>query len=110
MTEVEERLRRELHLVADEVPVPLLPTGADYRGARQMRRPRTALFAAVAAAAVIATVGAVLVVVGRGPGGVPTSGDTVSSWPGRGDLASDQALFAAATRSWDAAPLPTREL
>ena len=65
---------------------------------------------AVAAAAVVATLVAVVTVVGRGPGGVPSSGATASSWPARGDLASDQALLAAAARTWDAAPLPTREL
>ena len=111
MTEVEQQLRRELHLAADEVVVPVLPIGADYRASsRTYARARTALFAAVAAAAVIATLGAVLVVVGRGPGGVPTSGATASSWPARGDLASDQALLTTAARTWDAAPLPTREL
>src|SRR3954453_472391 len=111
MTEVEELLRRELHLVADDVVVPELPTGADYRAnGRLAGRPRAALIAAVAAAAVIATLGAVLIVVGRGPGGVPTSGATASSWPARGDLAADQSLFTAASRTWDDPPLPTREL
>ena len=78
MTEVEERLRHELHLVADGVPVPLLPSGADYRASsRAYARPRTALLAAVAAAAVIATLAAVVVVVvGRAAGGVPSSGAT----------------------------------
>lgn len=111
MTEVEERLRRELLLVADEVPVPVLPTGADYRAtSRRPAHARTAFVASMAAAAVIATLVAVVTVVGRGPGGVPTSGATSLSWPARGDLASDQALLAHAARTWDAAPLPTREL
>src|SRR4051794_1213317 len=111
MTEVEERLRRELLLVADEVPVPVLPAGTDYRAtSRVPAHARTAFVAAVAAAAVIATLVAVVTVVSRGPGGVPSSGPTSSSWPARGDLASNQTLLADAVRTWDAAPLPPLEL
>src|SRR4051794_39310486 len=111
MTEIEERLRRELHVVADDIVVPLMPTGADYRRTgRVPGRARPAFVASVAAAAVVAVLVGVIAVISGGPGGVPTSGATASSWPARGDLASDQALFAHAARTWDAAPLPSLEL
>ena len=107
MTELDERLRDELHQVADTIVVPDLPTGATYRSTR--RRPFVLPAIAAAAAVVIALVG-VGVALNNGSTGIPAADGGPAAWPARGPLAGDTQLFDAAVRTWDAEPVPTAEL
>jgi hypothetical protein len=109
MTDVDNRLRVELQRLADGVTAPVdLPTGPQYRAAATSRR--TPMLAVAAAVAVVATVAALLVTIGRGASGVPPAEGGPSAWPTRGPLAGDTALIDAAMRTWEAAPLPESEL
>ncbi len=108
MTDLDQRLRRALLTAVQDQPAPVLPSGADYRAAVRRRWP--AMPAAAAAAAVVLVIGAVIVVLGRGPSGVPAPAGGVAAWPPRGSLAGNVALTNAAMRTWEAALLPHREL
>ena len=108
MTDVDDRLREELHALADRITVPDgLPIGPRYRATVHARRaPRLVM---AAAAIVVATVAALLVTIGRGATGVPPAEGGPAAWPTRGPLAGDSALIDAAVRTWEAAPLPASE-
>jgi hypothetical protein len=108
MTELDEMLRRDLHQLADSVTVPAMPVGPQYRAVGRSRR--TPTLAVAATVAVIATVAALLVTIGRGATGVPPAEGGPAAWPTRGPLAGDTALIDAAVRTWEAAPLPASEL
>jgi hypothetical protein len=110
VTDLDERLRTQLLQAADAIPVPPLPSGADYRAVHNRRRRPAAALVVTAAAAVIAVLAVVVVTLAHEPTGIPTSGASYTSWPARGNLAGDRTLALAAMRSWDAAPLPLHEL
>ena len=107
MTDLDVRLREELHQVADTVVVPDLPTGATYRSIR--RRPLVLPAIAAAAAVVLALVGVGIALNNRSTG-IPAADGGPSAWPARGPLAGDTHLFDAAVRTWDAEPVPEEEL
>ncbi|HET7530649.1 MAG TPA: hypothetical protein VFJ98_06780 [Mycobacteriales bacterium] len=108
MTDVDDRLRAELHQLANGITMPSsLPTGPEYRAAARARR--TPTLAIAAAVAVVATVGALLVTIGRGATGVPPAEGGPAAWPTRGPLAGNARLIEAAVRTWAAAPLPASE-
>lgn len=109
MTDLEQQLRRDLVTAVGDHPMPVLPTGPDYRAASRRRWPAPPI-AAAAAVVVLLIVGGVVVLLGRGPSGVPPAAGGPAAWPPRGSLAADVAVTGAAMRTWEAAPLPPAEL
>jgi len=107
MTELDERLRDELHRVADTVVVPDLPTGAAYRSIRRRTLVLPAIAAAAAVVLALITVGLVL---NNRSSGIPPADGGPASWPARGPRAGDARLIDAAVRTWDAALVPKAEL
>lgn len=110
MTDLDQRLRADLSAVADSVTVPALPDGRTYRANASRRRWNVTVTALSAAAAVVAVIASTVVVIAHQPNGIPSTGTTFASWPARGDLANDTALVGAAIATWEAAPIPAREL
>jgi hypothetical protein len=109
MTDLEQRLRRDLATAVRDQPVPVFPTGADYRAEARCRWPVVSI-AAAAAAVLVIVVGGIGLLSARTPSGVPAAGGGPAAWPARGSLAADVGLTNAAKRAWEAAPLPAAEL
>jgi hypothetical protein len=110
MTDLDQRLRAELSALVDTVTIPELPDGPSYRLVAGSRWPRVYLATIAAAAAVALLITGIVVVLSGRQTGVPAAGATYSSWPTRGSLANDAALQMRAIATWNAAPVPAREL
>jgi hypothetical protein len=111
MSDVETRLRVELHAATDQLTWPTLD-GASVR-ARSLaptRNRTTLLRSGLAIAAAASVVLATVVVVRTSLDGVPNSGPVLSDWAPRGDAALLSTLGPRAQAVWDASLLPAAEL
>lgn len=113
MIDLEDQLKPTLTAVADSTPVPAFPSGAQYRAVARRRPVFMAPVLAAAAASVLILAGLVVAAhtgSSRTPSQVPGAPPAFASWPARGALANDASLATDAMATWEAAPVPAREL